>query len=123
MLVAEAAANGLSGEYSGIPDGLLLVATILFWSVALDAIAYRWPRFRGMLKSGPTPLIEDGRINQRALRREFMHRDELMAQIRLRGTTDAGDVALAYLEPNGMVSVIRKDGAEVDDPPKPPAAG
>jgi hypothetical protein len=25
--------------------------------------------------------------------------------------------------PNGMVSVIRKDAAEVDDPPKPPAAG
>ncbi len=123
VLVAQAAANGLAGDYRGIPDGLLLVATILFWSVALDAITYRWPRLRSVLKSQPTPLIVDGEINQRALRREFMYRDELMEQLRLHGITDVRDVARAYLEPNGMISVIRKDAAEVDDPPKPPAMG
>ncbi len=96
VLVAEAAANGLAGEYRGIPDGLLLVAIILFWSVALDAIAYRWPRLRGVLKSQPTPVIADGRINRRALRREFMYRDELMAQLRLHGITDVRNVARAY---------------------------
>jgi uncharacterized membrane protein YcaP (DUF421 family) len=123
VLIAEAAGNGLAGEYRGLPDGLLLVATILFWSVTLDAAAYRWPRLAGVLKSRPKPLIADGQVNQRALRREFMHRDELMAQLRLHGITDVREVARAYLEPNGMVSVIRKDQATVDDPPKPPAAG
>ncbi len=123
VLVAEAAAHGMAGDSRAIPDSLLLVATILFWSVALDALAYRWAALARVLKSRPAPLIVDGEVNQRALRREFMRRDELMEQLRLHGITDVGSVARAYLEPNGMISVIRKDHGEVDHPPKPPAAG
>ncbi len=123
VLVAEAAAHGMAGDSRAIPDSILLVATILFWSVALDALAYRWAAFARVLKSRPSPLIVDGEVNHRALRREFMRRDELMEQLRLHGITDVRDVARAYLEPNGMVSVIRKDQAEVDEPAKRPAAG
>ena len=83
----------------------------------------RWPRLAPLLKSRATPLIVNGRIDQRALRREFMQRDELMAELRLHGITDPKDVARAYLEANGMVSVIRADGGEPDEPRKPPAVG
>jgi len=121
VLVAEAAAHGMAGDSRAIPDSVLLVGTILFWSVAIDALAYRWAPLARVLKSRPAPLIVDGEINQRALRREFMSRDELMEQLRLHGVTDVGSVARAYLEPNGMVSVIRRDGKEVDEPAKPPA--
>ena len=123
VLVAQAAAPGMAGEARGIADSVLLIATILGWSVALDALAYRLPSLRGLLESSRSPLIVDGQINERTLRREFMSRDELMAELRLRGITDVRKVARAYLEPNGMVSVIRTDEAEVEDPLKPPAAG
>ena len=36
VLVAEAAAPGLQGDASSVTDGILLVATILFWNVAFD---------------------------------------------------------------------------------------
>ncbi len=121
VLVATAAGHGMAGEARGIADSVLLIATLLGWSVAIDAIAYRWPSLRGLLKPRPSPLIVDGQINHRALRREFLSRDELMADLRLRGITDVRKVARAYLEPNGMLSVIRTDQAEVDDPPKLPA--
>src|SRR3712207_9062797 len=62
VLVAEAAAHGMAGEARGIADSLLLIATILGWSVAIDAIAYRWPPLRGLLKSVPSPLIVDGQL-------------------------------------------------------------
>jgi uncharacterized membrane protein YcaP (DUF421 family) len=52
-----------------------------------------------------------------------MQRDELMAELRLHGITDVRDVARAYLEANGMVSVIRADQVEPDEPPEPPVAG
>jgi uncharacterized membrane protein YcaP (DUF421 family) len=123
VLVAEAAAHGMAGESRGIADSVLLIATILFWNVALDALAYRWAPLARALKSRPSPLIIDGQINQRALRREFMRREELEEQLRLHGVTDLGEVARAYLEPNGMISVIRKGGAEEGDPPQRPMAG
>ena len=123
VLVAEAAAHGMAGEASGIVDSVLLVATILAWSVGLDAIAYRWPRVAPLLKPRARPLIVDGRVDRRALRREFMQHEELLAELRLHGITDVRDVSRAYLEGNGAVSVIRADRGESDDPPTPRAAG
>ena len=52
-----------------------------------------------------------------------MQRDELMAVLRLYGITDVRDVARAYLEANGIVSVIRAEHAEPEDVAKPRALG
>jgi len=123
VLVAQAAANGMSGDGRGIVDSVLLVATILGWSLALDVVAYRWPRVAPLLKPRAIPLVVDGRIDRRALRREFMQREELMAELRLHGITDVREVRRAYLEANGMVSVIRADGAQPDEPSAPRAVG
>jgi uncharacterized membrane protein YcaP (DUF421 family) len=109
----------MAGEARGITDSLVLVATILAWSVALDAIAYRWSAVAPVLKGRRSPLVVDGKIDERALRREFMQREELMAELRLHGITDVKSVARAYLEANGMVSVIRADGAPADGETKP----
>jgi len=118
VLVAQAAAPGLVGESRGIPDSLVLVATIYGWSVAIDAIAYRWPVLLPVLKSRAVPLIRDGQLNQKALRREFIQREELMAELRLHGISDVKQVARAYLEPNGSVSVIRVHGEAQEASPK-----
>lgn len=122
ILVGEAATHSMSTDYLSIPEALLMVATLLSWSVALDAAAYRFPRLGRLLKARPRPLIEDGKVNQRALRREFLTRDELDAQLRLQGIGDAGQVARAYLEPNGMISVFRRDGDSGQAPQQPPPA-
>lgn len=122
-LVAEAAAHGMVGEARGIADSVLLIATIFGWSVALDAIAYRWPRLAPLIKSRASPLVVDGRVNQRALRRELMQHEELMAELRLHGISELKDVARAFLEANGQVSVIRADRAEPDNPRKPRSTG
>lgn len=107
VLVAQAAGPGLVGESAGLLDSLLVIATIYAWSVAIDALAYRWPALTPLLKSRPVALIRDGQINQQALRREFMNREELMAELRMHGVTDVKEVARAYLEPSGMISIIR----------------
>ncbi len=106
VLVAEAANPGLVGDATTIADGVVLVVTLLFWSVALDAACYRWPRFSVLVKARPRLLIEDGRLNRRLMRREFMTDEEMLTQLRLRGVQDPATVRRAYLEPNGMVSVI-----------------
>ena len=120
ILIGNAVGHSMSTDYLSIPEGLILVATLLFWSVVLDAAAYRFPRLGGLLKARPRPLIEDGEVNQRSLRREFLSRDELEAQLRLQGVKDVSQVRRAYLEPNGMISAFKRDG---DDMPTPPCAG
>jgi uncharacterized membrane protein YcaP (DUF421 family) len=115
VLIAEAAGNAL-GQYETIPDGLMIVATILAWSVAIDAVAWRWPRLGRLLKPRPRPLIEDGILNAKVLRRELMTKDEVLSQLRLHGIDDISKVKRAYIEPNGMISVLREDDGEVEAP-------
>jgi uncharacterized membrane protein YcaP (DUF421 family) len=120
VLVADAAGAGLSGDADSIADGVALVLTILFWSVAVDAVAYRFPRLAAILKARPRPLISDGKLNRKAMRRELMTHTEVLSQLRLHGIEDIAVVDRAYIEPNGMISVIRRDHeqAEPDEPPE-----
>ncbi|WP_425844037.1 DUF421 domain-containing protein [Agrococcus sp. TSP3-2-1] len=120
VLVADAAGAGLRGDAASIGDSLVLVGTILFWSVALDAVGYRWPALGRLLKARPKPLIEDGRLNRRALRREFMSHEELESQLRLHGLSDVSQVKRAWLEPNGMISVLPVDHEPSEEPPGRP---
>lgn len=112
VLIAQAVAGGLNGGSEAIVDGLILVLTILFWSVALDAIAYRWPRVARVIKGKPELLISRGRPNRRVMLRELMTTEELNTQLRLHGVEQPDRVRRAYLEPNGMISVMRYDGGE-----------
>jgi uncharacterized membrane protein YcaP (DUF421 family) len=120
ILVGEAVTHSMAKDHLSIPEGFIMAGTLLFWSVVLDALAYRSPRLARLLKARPRPLIEDGEVNQRSLRRELLSRDELDAQLRLHGVRDVAEVQRAYLEPNGMISVFTRDGREeepVDPPP------
>ncbi|MCG3042957.1 DUF421 domain-containing protein [Streptomyces sp. S1A] len=120
VLVGQAVAPGLVGKSSSIADGVLLAATVVCWSLALDAAAYRWPRLARVIKSRPRPLIEDGRLSRKVMRREMMTEGEIMTQLRLHGIEDVSQVRRAYLEPNGMISILRRGGGEPDEPPRPP---
>ncbi|GAA2404411.1 DUF421 domain-containing protein [Streptomyces glaucosporus] len=108
VLIAEAVSGGLGGDSDSVTDGIVLTAAILVCSVAVDAAAYRFPRFAAVVKASPRPLIRDGRLNRRLMRREFMTTEEVLSQLRLHGVHDPAQVRLAYLEPNGMISVLRR---------------
>jgi uncharacterized membrane protein YcaP (DUF421 family) len=109
VLVADAASAGLYGETTSLADGMVVVVTILFWSVVVDAVAYRFPKLATLLKATPKTLIENGKLNRAVMRRELMTTEEVSSQLRLHGIDDIAMVERACIEPNGMISVIRRD--------------
>src|SRR6187455_3289711 len=42
VLIADAAQNGMAGEYKSLTEGAIVVATIFAWNYLLDWLAYRW---------------------------------------------------------------------------------
>lgn len=67
-------------------------------------------RLGGVLSNEPAVLIEDGRVDVQALRRARVGEDDLRQRLRLAGVTRREDVALAVLERNGVISVLRTAG-------------
>jgi uncharacterized membrane protein YcaP (DUF421 family) len=109
VLIADAAQNAMATEYKSITEGAVLVATIAAWDYFLDWLGYRFPRVQRVLRPSPLPLIKDGRILRRNMRREMITEEELMGQLREQGVEDVSEVKACYLEGDGHVSVIPKD--------------
>jgi uncharacterized membrane protein YcaP (DUF421 family) len=109
VIIADAAQNGMSGEYKSVTDGAILVGTIVAWDYVIDWLNYNVPALRGWLEPPPLPLVRDGRILRRNLRHEFVTEDELQSKLREHGIDDVRQVAKAYMEPDGEVSVIKRN--------------
>ena len=106
VVVADAAQNGLAGTYTAVPTGIVLVVVIMAWSILLDTLAYRFPRFGRLVEPGPTFLVKDGLILHRNLRKNLITRDELMNALHGQGLERMDEVKSAYLEGDGSINVI-----------------
>jgi uncharacterized membrane protein YcaP (DUF421 family) len=115
--VAGVCRNPLVRDAYSITDGVLVVATVLFTGYAVDWLSYYVPAIHSLLHAPPVPLIHDGVILHDNLRRELMTEGRLRAKLRGKGVRDPVEVADAWLEGNGKLSVIRKET------PKPLPAG
>jgi uncharacterized membrane protein YcaP (DUF421 family) len=110
-LVAGVCRNPLVRDAGSIPDGVAVVAVVLFWSFAIDWLCFYSPFFHELLHRPPVLLIRDGRILTENLRRELMTEQRLRSRLRREGVRDPEEVAECWLEGDGCVSVIKKEGA------------
>lgn len=111
VLIADAAQNAMAGEYTSITDGVLLVATIILWSYALDWLGYHVPAIQRLVHPPPLELVKDGRMLYVNMRRELITKEELMSQIREQGVDDLSQVKRAFMESDGHISVVTADQA------------
>ncbi|HEU4675204.1 MAG TPA: YetF domain-containing protein [Motilibacteraceae bacterium] len=118
VLIADAAQNGMADNYTSITDGVILVAVIIGWSWVLDALSFRFRWVERVIRPSALPLVHDGRLLRRNLRRELVTDDELASQLREQGVQDVREVRAAHMEPDGRISVVTRDG----DRHEPPAS-
>lgn len=107
VLIADAAQNAMSNEYRSLTEGFILCGTLVGWNYLLDWLAYRFPAFEKILEPEPLPVVRDGKLIRRNLRAEYITPDEVHSQLRQQEVHDISEVALAYLEPDGGLSVKR----------------
>lgn len=104
--------DAITGGSTSVSDILLMVGLIVGWGYLFDAIEYRFPVFRGMLRHPQTSLVDHGRLIKRNMRREMVTEDELMAVLRKQGIDDVSSVRSACLEADGEISVIAESGSK-----------
>lgn len=108
VLLADAAQNGMANEYRSITEGIALIATIIFWNLAIDWLEFHFPAMERLLRPAPLLLVENGRVLRRNLRREFVTMDELLGRLREEGVEGPDEVERAFLEADGAISVKKR---------------
>lgn len=111
VIISDAAQNAMSGNYTTLGDGAILVCTLIGWTVVNDWLTYRFPLAERLLEPPPLLLVRDGHILRRNLRAELMTEAELRSKLREHGVAELGEISRAYLEKTGEISVIRKGPA------------
>lgn len=119
VLIADAAQNAMADDYKSITDGLILVATIVFWSFFLDWAEFRFPVVGRLLEAKAVVVIKDGQFLHEQLKREFLTEQEVLSQMREQGIENIASVRRARVEQDGRMSFIVKTGFEPPNHPAP----
>jgi uncharacterized membrane protein YcaP (DUF421 family) len=106
--------NAIIGDDNSITGGVIGAVGLLAINWLLVRILFRSPRFTRMLEGRSAVLVRDGQIDRKALERESLTREELMAVIHRQGFEHVHEVRTCQLEPNGSfyVEAIEPAAAE-----------
>lgn len=106
LIIADLAAVPM--QDFGIPliIGIIPIVTLLCVTYLLSLLTARSIRARAVLCGKPSIVVENGKINQKEMRKNRFTLDELSEELRLQGVTDVTTVKYAILETSGQVSVL-----------------
>jgi len=114
LLLSNVVQNAIIGDDNSLLGGLLGAAILLAVNYILVRAAFMSPRFGKTLQGGATVLYANGRLNHRALRREAVTREELVAALRRQGL-ELDEVERVTLEPEGTFNAVPKPRPGIED--------
>ena len=112
LIVSEIAALPISDNTIPIMHAIIPIIILLFFEVFSSMLLAKCPRLKGLVSGNPTILINQGRINKKALVNSRISVDELVSQLRQKDITDIAEVHYAILEQNGRITVVPKASAK-----------
>lgn len=107
LLIADLAAVPMQDFRIPLMMGVIPILTLLCLSTILSVLTVRSIRFRALLCSRPSIVIQNGKVLSREMEKNRFTVDELMEELRVAGVTDLSTVEYAVLETTGRISVLQ----------------
>jgi len=97
--------NAIIGDDNSVTGGLIGAFGLLAINWLVVRALFRSPRLTRMMEGRSTVLVRNGQIDQKALNRESLSREELIEVIHRQGFENLHSVRRCELEPNGTFYV------------------
>jgi uncharacterized membrane protein YcaP (DUF421 family) len=108
VLLGNAVQNSLVGEDKSLLGGLILAGTLIGLNGLTGWITARSRRLDRWIEGSPVLLVRDGEVFDSVLRRQQVSLADLKQALRQADCDEMGEVALAVLETNGHISVVKR---------------
>jgi uncharacterized membrane protein YcaP (DUF421 family) len=109
LVISNAVQNSINAGDNSLGGGLVSAAVLLLLNWGAGFLAYRSRKVERLLQGRPLRIVTDGKVHLGAMRRELLTAAELRSALRKQGITRITDCAQVVLEPDGTLSVVRKD--------------
>jgi uncharacterized membrane protein YcaP (DUF421 family) len=106
--------NAIIGDDNSVTGGIVGAFSLLAINWLVVRVLFRSRRLTRALEGQAAVLVKDGQIDQRALARESLTREELLSVIHRQGFEDMHQVRKCELEPNGTLYVEAFDPSAAD---------
>ena len=107
LSLANTVQNAMIGDDNSVSGGIIGAFSLLLANWILGRLLYRFPAINNALQGSPAVLIQDGKIDEAALKAESLTPTELLGAVHKDGIDDISAVKRCTLEPNGTFYMER----------------
>ncbi|MBD1380566.1 DUF421 domain-containing protein [Bacillus sp. IB182487] len=108
LLLGNIIAHPLSDEELGLKGSMITMSVLVILYLFAVFLSLKWGNLKKFLDPAPFPLIKNGQIFYKNLRKARISVEYLLSQLRKEKIEDIYKVALALWEPDGTMSIFLK---------------
>ena len=112
LLISDIASIPMQDTGQPLASGLIPIAVLVMCEILISGVMLKSTKFRKLICGRPIIVINDGKVDEKEMRRLRMSTEDLMEQLRQKDVFSFEDVAYAIVETNGKMSVIKKPDKE-----------
>ena len=111
LLISELAAIPIDNPDIPLFNAIVPILFIASLEIIIPSLKNKYSKFKKYIEGQPEFVIFKGKLLQKTLERNRITLNELLCEIRAQGIGDICDVDYCYLEPNGKLSMLKKQNA------------
>jgi len=112
IVLGEMAGEIIINKDVRIINGIYVMTLWCALVVVVEYVSMKSASLRVLLDDEPSIVIKKGLISEKALKKQRLNLDDLTMQLRLNDVFSITDVEYAILEPNGALTVMKKQGKD-----------
>ena len=109
IMIAEMAVMAIEKTDTSIYTSIMPIAILVIVQMTTARLSLKSKKFRDLVDGSPTIIINHGKIDENAMRKQRYNFDDLLQQLREKDIRNIADVEFAILEPSGKLSVMKKE--------------
>ncbi|MDR7237367.1 uncharacterized membrane protein YcaP (DUF421 family) [Neobacillus drentensis] len=108
IMIGEMAVVAIERVNTPLFHTVVPMVLLMLIQISLAVISLKSKKFRNLVDGQPSIIINRGKIDENAMRKQRYNFDDLMTQLREKNIRSIADVEFAILESSGSLSVIEK---------------
>jgi len=109
IMIAEMGIIAIENTEESIFKTIIPMFVLMGIQIVLAFISLKSKRVRDLIDGRPSVIIQNGKIDEKEMKRQRYNFDDLLLQLRENEVKNIADVEFAILEPSGKLSVFKKE--------------
>jgi uncharacterized membrane protein YcaP (DUF421 family) len=112
LILSETVSPALTAQDTSLTAAAVASGTLLALTVLVSHLTFRWRIMENFVQGKRAVLIRHGKVMEDVLRAERITDQQLSTALHQEGIEAVSQVKMAYVEPSGDITIIKKEQAQ-----------